>query len=387
VFISALGRIPGSRGGRGLAALGLVIFAYGANAAVLPEDRADILFHSYSGDNVTIQGPSLLVRKEFAGKFSASANYYVDRVSSASIDVVTRASEYTEERIQHSVGLDYLHDRSIMSLGFTQSEENDYSAETFNIGISQDMFGDLTTVSLGYSVGNDEVGRRGDPNQVGEVQRQQYRIGLSQILTRNLILGLSFETITDEGFLNNPYRAVRFLDGTGGYQYANEVYPNTRSSDAGSIQLKYHLPYRAAVNVGYRQYADTWNISASQYEVGYTHPLNNGLTFEGSLRAYSQTKADFFSDLFPFANSQNFMARDKELSTFSSTTLRVGVSYDIVSSGWGFIDRGTINLTVDHIMFEYEDFRDLRVTGVAAGEEPLFSFDANVVQFFVSFWF
>ena len=51
----------------------------GAQAAVLPEDRADLLFHSYSGDNVTIQGPSLLVRKEFAGKFSASANYYVDR--------------------------------------------------------------------------------------------------------------------------------------------------------------------------------------------------------------------------------------------------------------------------------------------------------------------
>ena len=89
-----------------------------AQAAVLPEDRADLLFHSYSGDNVTIQGPSLLVRKEFAGKFSASANYYVDRVSSASIDVVTRASEYTEERTQHSVGLDYLHDRWIMTLGF-----------------------------------------------------------------------------------------------------------------------------------------------------------------------------------------------------------------------------------------------------------------------------
>ncbi len=374
-------------GGLVAAAVLCMTWMSGVEAAVLPEDRADLLFHSYSGDNVTIQGPSLLVRKEFAGKFSASANYYVDRVSSASIDVVTRASEYTEERTQHSVGLDYLHDRWIMSLGFTQSEENDYSAETFNIGISQDMFGDLTTISLGYSVGNDEVGRRGDTNLVGEVQRQQYRLGLSQILTKNLILGVSVETITDEGFLNNPYRAVRFLDGSGGYQYTNEIYPNTRSSDAASIQLRYHLPYRAAAHIGYRRYADTWDIAATQYEIGYTHPLGNGLTFEGQLRTYSQTKADFFSDLFPFANSQNFMARDKELSTFSSTTLRLGVSYDVVRSGWKFIDRGTINLTVDHIMFEYEDFRDLRITDVAPGDEPLFSFDANVVQFFVSFWF
>ncbi|MGD8809288.1 MAG: hypothetical protein PVG24_06765, partial [Gammaproteobacteria bacterium] len=87
-----------------------------AAGAVLPEDRADVLFHSYDGGGVTIQGPSMLVRKEFAGKFSASANYYIDDVSSASIDVITRASEYTEQRKQQSVGLDYLHDRWIMSL-------------------------------------------------------------------------------------------------------------------------------------------------------------------------------------------------------------------------------------------------------------------------------
>jgi hypothetical protein len=358
-----------------------------AAGAVLPEDRADVLFHSYDGGGVTIQGPSMLVRKEFAGKFSASANYYIDDVSSASIDVITRASEYTEQRKQQSVGLDYLHDRWIMSVGLTSSEENDYSAETFTFGISQDIFGDLTTVTLGYSVGNDEVRRRGDPNFSEDVQRQQYRLGLSQVLTRNLLLGLSFETITDEGFLNNPYRAVRYLDGSGGYQYEPEVYPHTRSSDAASIRMRYYLPYRAALHAEYRRYSDTWEIAASQFELGYTHPLNNGITLEARIRGYSQDHAEFYSDLFPFAQAQNFMARDKELSTFTSTTLRVGASYDIVRSGWRFIDRGTVNVSLDHIMFEYEDFRDLTVTGVAPGEEPLYSFDANVLQFFVSFWF
>ena len=136
-----------------------------------------MLLHSYDGGGVTIQGPSVLVRKQFAQKFSVSANHYVDKVNSASIDVVTTASPYTEERTQHSVGLDYLHDRWMMNIGFTNSEENDYAAETFNFGISQDIFGDLTTVSLGYSLGNDTVGRRGDANFSDEVQRQQYRLG------------------------------------------------------------------------------------------------------------------------------------------------------------------------------------------------------------------
>ena len=266
------------------------------------------------------------MRKQFAQKFSVSANHYVDKVSSASIDVVTTASPYEEERTQHSVGLDYLHDRWMMNIGFTNSEENDYAAETFSFGMSQDIFGDLTTVSLGYSLGNDTVEptrRRGFGDTV---ERQQYRLGVSQILTKNLLLGLSFETITDEGFLNNPYRQVRYRDTTTpqGYSYEREIYPRTRSSDAGAIRLRYYLPYRAAVHAEYRQYADTWDIEADTFELGYTHPIESGWTFEGKVRSYSQTKADFYSDLFSRSQFQNFMARDKELSTFTSQTIRLG---------------------------------------------------------------
>ncbi len=360
-----------------------------ADTAVLPEDRADLLFHSYDGGGVTIQGPSLLVRKEFAGRFSATANYYVDKVSSASIDVVTTASEYTEERRQHSIGLDYVHDSWLMNIGFTSSKENDYVADTFSFGVSQDLFGDLTTVSLGYSLGDDTVGRRGDTSFAESIKRQNYRIGISQVLTKNLLLGLSFETITDEGFLNNPYRSVRFVDPSAGrgYSYEPEVYPRTRNSDAAALRLRYYLPYRAALHAEYRSYSDSWNIAADTFEIGYTHPLKSGWTLEARLRSYSQSHADFYADLFPFSQAQNFLARDKELSTFASSSFRIGTSYDFVSSGWKFIDRGTVSLMLDRMSFEYEDFRDLTVTDAAPGTEPFYSFDANVVQVYFSFWF
>ena len=360
-----------------------------AAAGVLPEDRADVLLHSYDGGGVTIQGPSLLVRKQFAQKFSVSGNYYVDKVQSASIDVITTASPYEEERKQYSVGLDYLHDRWTMNVGFTNSEENDYVADTMSFGISQDIFGDLTTISLGYSKGDDQVGRRGDPTFKDTVQRQDYRLGVSQILTKNLLLGLSFETITDEGFLNNPYRQVRYLDPSNpqGYSYEREIYPRTRTSDAGAMRLRYYLPWRAAVYGEYRQYSDTWDIKSGTYEIGYTHPVEPGWIFEGKLRFYSQDKADFYSDLFPSSQYQNFIARDKELSTFASQSVRLGATYDIVRGGWRFVERGTVNVIFDHILFDYDDFRDLTGSGAAPGTEPLYSFDANVLQVFVSFWF
>ena len=383
-------RASGGFACRALALAACAVVGGQASGAVLPEDRADVLYHSYDGGGVTIEGPSLLVRKQFAGRFSASANYYIDNVSSASIDVVTTASPYEEERTQYSLGLDYLRDRSILSLGLSKSTENDFEAETFSIGISQDLFGDLTTVSLGYSLGDDIVTRRGDDDFADTIRRQHYRLGISQILTQNLLLGFSFETITDEGFLNNPYRSVRYADPTSpvGFSYEPEIYPRTRTSDAAAIRLRYYLPYRAAMHWEYRSYSDTWKIESDTFEMGYTHPLDSGLTIEAKVRAYSQGNADFFSDLFPFAQAQNFIARDKELSTFDSTTFRIGVSYDILPGGWRFVDRGTVNLFYDHILFDYEDFRDLRQTaGFVPGSEPLYEFEADVVQLFVSFWF
>ena len=100
----------------------------------------------------------------------------------------------------------------------------------------------------------------------------------------------------------------------------------------------------------------------------------------------SQTAADFYSDLFPGPQWQNYLARDKELATFTSQSLSLGVTYQFSPQRWDFLERGSINFFVDYMLFNYDDFRDVTAGGVP-GQEPLFSFDAQVWQLFVSFWF
>ena len=361
---------------------------HGAMAGILPEDRVDILYHSYDGEGVQVTGPSILVRKGIGNSFSVYGNYYVDTISSASVDVISTASPYEEERTEVSAGVDFLHGDTIMSLGFTQSDESDFIADSAYFNISQDVFGGLTTVNMGYATGSNEVSRNGDPTFTAESDRKNYRLGLTQVLTKNMLLGLSLETITDEGFLNNPYRSVRYLD-TGsalGYSYEPEVYPNTRTSTAVAIRSRYFLKYRAAVFGEYRYFTDTWGIDAHTAELGYTHPTDSGWIYEGSVRYYSQTSAAFYSDLYPGPQWQNYLARDKELATFTSQSLSLGVSYQFSPQRWDFLERGSINLSVDYMLFNYDDFRDVTAGGVP-GQEPLFSFDAQVWQLFVSFWF
>jgi len=364
------------------------LIVHSAQAKVLPEDRADALFHSYDGGGVTIDGPSVLVRKAYKDKISVWGNYYVDMISGASIDVEATASKYSETRTELSVGADYLYDRTLLGIGFTRSEEDDYDANTFRASLSQDFFGDLTTLSLGYSYGDDTVRRNGDDAFEEKANHQSYSIEISQILTKHMIVNLGFEAIVDEGFLNNPYRSVRYVDDTSarGYSYQSEIYPRTRTSDAVAIRGMYYLPYRAALRGEYRYYTDSWGIDGQNAEVSYTHPWGNRWEFDIKLRFYSQTSADFYADIFPYQDAQNFLARDKELASFDSSSIGLGISYLFSQDGFLFFNRGTLNFYVDYIQFSYDDFSDV-VSGDVLGEEPLYEFDAVVARVFLSLWF
>ncbi|TQV86578.1 DUF3570 domain-containing protein [Aliikangiella coralliicola] len=357
-------------------------------AAVLPVDRADALYHYFEGGGVDIQGPSFLVRKSIKDTVSISANYYVDNVSSASIDVVTTASAYTEERKEKSVGIDYLRDKTVMSFNYTESDENDFSARSAHFNVSQDFFGDLTTLNIGYSQGWDTVGKRDEPEFSRDTDRRHFRLGVSQILTKNSLINVSWETITDEGLLNNPYRSVRYLDPSvaTGYSFQDELYPDTRTSDSFAIRGLYYLPYRAALKLELKQFSDTWGIGANTAEVGYTHPIGDEWTLEFKLRSYKQDQADFYSDLFPRIDAQNFRARDKEMSAFTTNSIGVGVTYEQPLKSWENFDKFSFNLYVDHIQFDYDNFRDIRVSA-EPGTEPFYSFNANVVRLFLSLYY
>lgn len=356
-------------------------------AAVLPEDRADTMYHSYDGGGVTIDGPSVLVRKSFLDKFSVSANYYVDNISGASIDVevLLGASEYEEERVEYSLGLDYLHNKTLMGVGYTNSAENDYDANTIYGSISQDFFGDLSNVSISYSYGKDEISKTNDDGfETKDASHRKFIVSLSQVLSKSWLMNISLQTDVDEGFLNNPYRAYSFLNADGITRGFNpEVYPETRTSDAAAVRFKHFLPYRAALGFEYRKYSDSWEIDAWNFDINYTHPWGEHWVFDIHHRWYSQGKAEFYSDLFAADDKQNFKARDKELSTFKSTTLGVGVSYEHEPQNWGFVEKFSVTLLYDKIDIQYDDFLDARENpGVQAGDESKYSIDADVIRFF-----
>jgi len=373
------------------AVIAALLLIRSTSADVLPDNRADVFYSKYSGGGMDITGYSATARAKITENFALEANYFVDKVSGASVDVITSASPIKDERRQKSGTLEYLHDKTTYTASYMSSVERDYISETASFSLSQSMFGDLTTVTLGFARTNNTVGDNGgtsnkpDITWVGHALTRAYSGGVSQIITKNFIAGVNLQVITDAGYLANPYREIRYLDPT------NQVYPDTHTSTAVQVQAKYYLPYRAAVTGLYRYYNDTWGVVGNTYELDYTHPIRDKWIFEGRVRYYKQSAASFYSDLFPFAFSQNFTARDQNLAALDNTTIGAKVTYAFLPDGWKIFKRGTVTADVSRIRFNYQDFRDIKNFGVAQGfapgTEPLYQFNATVYQLYLSMYF
>jgi|HubBroStandDraft_1064217.scaffolds.fasta_scaffold01636_5 hypothetical protein len=381
-----------------LAFVAALLLMSAGSAGVLPDDRADLFYSRYSGGGMDITGTSVLARKKITEDLAVEFNYFVDQVSGASIDVLSQASVIKDERKQATGTVEYVHDKTTYTLSYINSRERDYISNTTHFSLSQDMFGDLTTLTLGFSRTRDEVGENNGTAEtpivawLGHADTRSYDAGLAQILTKNLIAGVNLEVITDAGYLANPYRSIRYLDPTNpkGYSLASQVYPDTRTSTAVQTQAKYYLPYRAALTGSYRFYRDTWGVIGNTYEVDYTHPIRNLWILEGRLRYYKQGSAVFYSDLFPYADSQNFMARDQDLAAQDNTTIGAKATYAFLPDGWKMFKRGTVTFDVSRIQFKYLDFRNIKYYGVPQylpGDEPLYQFNATVYQLFMSVFF
>lgn len=344
-------------------------------AVVLPEERADAMFHYYDGGGIKITGPAVLVRKGVGDNTSISALHYTDAISGASIDVVTTASPYKEKRNELGMGVDYLHRNSLMQLSYTTSDEPDYTADTINLNVAHELFNGQSTLSMGYSRGRDMVGRA-DTDFEADINRHQYRLGWSQIFSKSLVVNVDYESIAEDGFLNNPYRSARILGAS-----IPERYPGARTSNAVAVRAMKGLSVadklQASLRLDYRYFWDTWDVRAHTLLAAYQRYLSTRWLAEARYRFYVQDRASFYRD--NFVAEQNYMARDKELSSFRSHSLGATATYRLARHPT-IVDKATVNLAYDFIQFDYDDFTDVR-SGAP------YSFNAHVIQIYFSAWY
>lgn len=359
------------RNGRRLAGLlGSVLTAGAAQAMTLPEDQAEAMIHVYQGGGLTASGPALLVRKSMADRVSLSASYYVDMVSNASIDVVTTASPFRERRDQLDLGVDYAYRDALISVSASQSKEPDYKSGNLGIDVSQEVFGGMTTISLGYTRGSDDVGKHG-LGFFDTARRWQYRVGVTQILTPRWLMSANLEAISDDGFLGSPYRVARVFGAA-----VPERNPRTRSSRALKLRAIGDIgagDTRRAVRAEYRYFWDNWAIKAHTLEAGYNRYFGEQWLADAYVRLHTQQHALFYSDN---ATAETlYVSRNRQLSTFHDVSLGAKVSRTFARVQGKYEVKA--HMGYELIRFRFSDFTDIR-TG-----NP-YAFDAHVLQVYMT---
>ncbi len=327
------------------------------------------MFHVYDGGGMRAIGPALLVRKSLADRVSATASYYVDAISNASIDVVTTASPFKETRTEFGLGVDMAVRDSMLTVGMTSSREPDYSADTVSLDVAQEVFGGQSTVNLGFSRGSDKVGKSSEPQFDETARHWLYRVGLTQILTPRWLVSANLEAVSDEGYLGSPYRAARVFGA-----YVPERLPRTRSSRAIKLRTITSVGEVSSVRAEVRYFWDSWDIRSNTVEVGGSRYFQ-GRTWlaDAYLRHYSQSAALFYSD--NASTETTYLTRNRQLSAFNSVGLGGRVTYAVANAP------ARLNLKVvgayEFKRFDFNGFTDLR------NGQP-YAHNAHVLQLLVS---
>ena len=354
--------------------LALAVITVPALGGVLPEDRFDALWHYYNGGDITVEGPEVLVRKKVGDNLSLSASYYEDMISSASIDVKLSASPYHETRKQENAGVDYLHGKTTYSVGYIHSREPDYIANTTYYSVSQDMFGDLTTLTLGYRRGWDQVFRDikdpdgvivNDPTFHQRADHRGYSLSLSQILTRNAILNFNYELLTRPGVPRQPLSQdpLPVARRPGASRSPIRSIPTRAPATPPRLQLKYYLPWRAALTAQYRFFRDTWGIVAHTGELDYTHAGVQALDLRRQpalLPANARRLLQRPVSACQLPELHGARPRARRLPQLHHRRRRL---LSVPDAGMPWMSKNTLNVRVDHLLIDYSDFRNALLAG------------------------
>jgi len=305
-------------------------------------------------DHTTVVSPLVQGTADVTPTTSVTLGYVADIVSSASIDVVTQASptRIHDTRQQASGGVTHAFGSLSVHANYSYSHENDYLSNTMSAGVDQELFDKNTTLSLGYTLSLNDVGRAGDLNFSRSLDVQGVSATWTQILSPTLIGQLTYELTDASGFQSSPYRfvPVRASLDAAPELWVMETDPDTRWRHAVVIALNHAIGASSSIQGDYRLYHDTWGITSHTIGARYFVHLTPALELRLRERFYTQSGATFYQD--SYASVQQYMTYDRELSPLWSETFGAAAYYL-------FTPRVEGELKADVFYYDYADFPPL----------------------------
>lgn len=299
----------------------------------------------------------------------ATAHLLVDAITSASASSgADNQVPFTENR--YEAGGSYTHELANLRLGAQArySTESDYVSLFGALRGEIDLAQKNTTLGLGVGLGRDKISAASAQGPMAPVLECEPGVtdtecslttatvfaSASQILSKNSVLGVSYDLARLHGYQSNPYRQA--LTQTG---LAPERHPTERLRQAFAVSLRYFVRSTQTALIGaYRYYHDDWDVDAHTPELRIVQQI--GLNADATLRYrfHTQDGAYFYRDRYPTADitMQPYLSDDVKLDAFDGHLIEaklgfLGEAFDMNGRWAGARFEGILQYVLQHERF------------------------------------
>lgn len=345
------------------------------------DDR--ILTLGITVDGLTGASPNGALPQRFAQTFTqpSGKNVFVTPANELPIDDTFRDTRVAlTANWQQPFGGPYQY-----NVGASASKEFDYIHLGVNARIARDFNQRNTTLSGGIAFSSDKIEPIGGvPNGLtqminigdlgGRTQDESKDIldvvlGVTQVISRNLLVQVNYSYSDSSGYLTDPYKIVAVVDGVTGdavpadplddpsHVYLYEHRPSDRVKHSLYTQAKYYADGKV-LDISYRYMTDDWEIDSHTVDLRYRWPVGSNSYIEPHLRFYTQTEAEFYS---------LYLVDGQPLPEYASADYRLG-DFDAITAGvkYGWTTRGGNDMNV-RLEF-YQQSGDIPASGLIGNQ-------------------
>ena len=287
-------------------------------------ERYDIDVHQFQLVSPLGRNMSLHVDANYESLSGASPWFTSLGLDGEPIVNLSGPSGISDRRTELSIGSRYYLQNGSFAANIGYSQENDYQSVYFGLNAEKHYNNDLTTVSAGLSYSSDEIFPTDAAlfNRVIDEDKQSTSVfvSVSQIINQVSSFQSAFSLTEQSGFLSDPYKL-------------RDVRPDDKTQIAWSNSYRrFFVSADAALHVNYRYYHDDFGISSHTSDLSWHQNLGRTFQLVPQLRYYSQSAADFFTNVDDFLNpASEYQSSDYRLSAFGAVSGGFSVIADMGS--------------------------------------------------------
>jgi len=297
-------------------------------------------------DATSVTTSSIAVSGNVSEHLRVNAQYLVDAVSSASVDVVSSATGQIHD-LRHEVttGAAVGNSDGSVAASYTLSTENDWTSHTVRLALAHDFLQHDLTLGLEPQLAINRIGRRGGVPWHDTMTTLGAELYATYTASPRDLVSIGYGLTDHEGYQASPYRFVVYDH----LRAVRESVPRTRWHQTVTVRWNHHLFEDSALRTQLRGYRDSWDVTSitafAEYVVGF-----GALDLGVHLRGYAQRAARFYR---PIYNTQpTYMTADRELSSFVDGFGGVTLSYARPLAGLDV----RYELTGDGFAFQFSNF-------------------------------